>query len=106
MSRGIRDLRDLICVSRLTYRESDEEIFSDDDRLAKDFNALSFSRDASGNSRESSAASNRSGVSDSGFATGISPEQDSLTQQVSKDAFTGASFKTNYRKKKSPAQDV
>lgn len=101
MSRGVRDLRDLICVSRLTYRDSDEEIFSDDDRLARDFNSLSLSREYS-DSRESSATSNRSAnrVSDSGFATGISPEQDSLASQPTNEVLNGTKSKTNNRKKR------
>lgn len=31
MARSVRDLRELICVSRLTYHESDEEVLSDTD---------------------------------------------------------------------------
>ena len=38
MSRGVRDLRDLICVSRLTVRDSDEEFISDDDNVINDLN--------------------------------------------------------------------
>lgn len=97
----MRDLRDLICVSRLTYRDSDDEIFSDDDRLARDLNSLSLSRDFS-DSRESSATSNRSAtrVSDSGFATGISPEQDSLASQHTEQVLNGTKQKTNNRKKR------
>ena len=38
MSRSVRDLRELICISRLTIRESDEEedVISDDNTLACD----------------------------------------------------------------------
>lgn len=45
MSRGVRDLRDLICVSRLTFRASDdeEEIISDDERMSRDFDRVSLS---------------------------------------------------------------
>lgn len=56
MSRGPRDLRDLICVSRLTFKESDEEIISDDDRLDADFDNLSLGSSGSCDSRQGSAA--------------------------------------------------
>lgn len=37
MSRGVRDLRDLICVFRLIVRDSDEEVIFDDEVVVKDF---------------------------------------------------------------------
>ncbi|XP_060064137.1 uncharacterized protein LOC132544543 [Ylistrum balloti] len=46
MSRGVRDLRDLICVSRLTFRDSDDEepqFLTDDEVVAKEFDQLSIS---------------------------------------------------------------
>ncbi|OWF39735.1 uncharacterized protein LOC110464672 [Mizuhopecten yessoensis] len=46
MSRGVRDLRELICVSRLTFRNSDDEepqFLTDDEVVAKDFDRLSVS---------------------------------------------------------------
>ena len=35
MSRGIKDLRDLICVSRLTVRDSEDEFISDEENVGK-----------------------------------------------------------------------
>lgn len=46
MSRGVRDLRELICVSRLTFRASDDEepqFLSDEEVVVKDFDQLSIS---------------------------------------------------------------
>lgn len=46
MSRGVRDLRELICVSRLTFRASDDDepkFLSDDEVVTKDFDQLSIS---------------------------------------------------------------
>ncbi|XP_013408417.1 uncharacterized protein LOC106172316 [Lingula anatina] len=82
MSRGIKDLRELICVSRLTVRHSDDEMdFSDEDgRLSTAFDALSLGSGSVSSSRESSATSERRASSgtvspDSGFNTnGLSPE--------------------------------
>ena len=84
MSRGIKDLRELICVSRLTMRESDEDEIpiSDDEGSMRRFSSLSISSETSGSeSRQSSAKSNKGRGSrispDSGFSTnGISPEGD------------------------------
>ena len=84
MSRGIKDLRELICVSRLTIRDSDEDEISISDgegRMSR-FGSLSISSETSGSeSRQSSAKSNKGQGSrislDSGFSTnGISPEGD------------------------------
>ena len=63
MSRGIKDLRELICVSRLTYRDSDEELdFSDEDGRSSRLSMLGqrlevLSLDSEASSRQSSAAS-------------------------------------------------
>ncbi|CAC5402293.1 unnamed protein product [Mytilus coruscus] len=54
MSRGVRDLRDLICVSRLTVRDSDEEFISDDDNVTNDFDRLSLGSTDSSDSRNES----------------------------------------------------
>ena len=70
MSRNIRDLRDLICVSRLTVRESDEEFFSSDDESAASFpRQLSKSSLGSSNSRKNTSDFRRSSVNspDSGI---------------------------------------
>lgn len=60
MSRGPKDLRDLICVSRLTFQESDEEIISDDERLAADFDTLSLGSSGSCDSRQGSVVQSKS----------------------------------------------
>ena len=63
MSRGIRDLRDLICVSRLTVRNSDDDIFtSDDDDVSQLTRKLSKASLSSQTSRDSSAAAQRDGA--------------------------------------------
>ena len=54
MSRGPKDLRDLICVSRLTFQASDEEI-SSDERLSTDFDNISLGSSGSCDSRQGSA---------------------------------------------------
>ncbi len=81
MSRGVKDLRELICVSRLTFRESDDEAsFSDQEgRLSRAFEEISFSSSSDNFSRQGSAQSTRGPYNhrspDSGFGTnGISPE--------------------------------
>ena len=79
MSRGPRDLRDLICVSRLTFQESDEEIISDDERLATDFDTVSLDSSGSCDSRQGSAVKSKAPIGqrispDSGcIANGESP---------------------------------
>ena len=78
MSRGIKDLRELICVSRLTVHNSDEEFPpSDDEVLLGRLSRLSFGIDTQSlsdaeDSRQSSAGSTREFTSytpDSGIAT-------------------------------------
>ena len=60
MSRGPRDLRDLICVSRLDFRVSDDEgAVSEDDRLHTDWDAVSIGSSGSCDSRNSSAKGNK-----------------------------------------------
>ncbi|XP_070185699.1 uncharacterized protein [Littorina saxatilis] len=79
MSRGVRDLRDLVCVSRLTYRDSDEEdeIWSDEEVVKRDLSGLQLSDGStSPASRSSSAGTNppvRLRSSDSVFVTNGSP---------------------------------
>ena len=77
MSRGVKDLRELICVSRLTIRESDDELqFSDDEGrmsrmsvLGQKFEVLSL--ESGTDSRQSSAHSRAAvlGTPDSGIGT-------------------------------------
>ena len=76
MSRGIRDLRDLICVSRLTVRHSDDEIFSSDE----DDNVAQLSRNMSRSSlsgsqcsREGSATTERVGQRSPDSGIGMPP---------------------------------
>ena len=70
MSRGIKDLRDLICVSRLTFHESEEEFLSDDEKkLSRETSRLSLSSPT-----DSPTSNNGRIVSpDSGFVTNSSP---------------------------------
>ena len=91
MSRGVRDLRELICVSRLTFRGSDDEdgILSDEDgQLTRFLSRLSCSSGADNESRQSSAQSTRTGSADnrspdSGFGTnGQSPETEGIPGDV------------------------
>ncbi|KAK3580734.1 hypothetical protein CHS0354_005744 [Potamilus streckersoni] len=42
MSRGVRDLRDLICVSRLSFHHSEEEEYFSDDNLHQDLDNISI----------------------------------------------------------------
>lgn len=56
MSRGIKDLRELICVSRLSYHDSNDELLSDDYTLSDGVDSLSLSSDGRG-SRGSFAGS-------------------------------------------------
>lgn len=77
MSRGIKDLRELICVSRLTYHESDEELnYSDEEGRASRLSMLGqrlevLSFDSGTDSRQSSAQSREAepGTPDSGIST-------------------------------------
>jgi hypothetical protein len=81
MSRGIKDLRELICVSRLTYRESDEELdLSDDEGRASRMSMLGqrlevLSLDPELHSRQSSATSRDAILTtpDSGIGTNGHP---------------------------------
>ncbi|XP_052265497.1 uncharacterized protein LOC127867994 isoform X2 [Dreissena polymorpha] len=59
MSRGPRDLRDLICVSRLTFRKSDDEVSSDDDKFNGDWNEISVGSSGSCDSRQDLASANQ-----------------------------------------------
>lgn len=90
MSRSVRDLRDLICVSRLQTRPSDDEAMLSDEegRVSRAFAAaLSFAEPqpcSSTDSRQSSAQSTRGRFNhkspDSGFGTnGVSPETETYS---------------------------
>ena len=76
MSRGPRDLRDLICVSRLTFRASDDEVVSEDDQSKPDLDSFSLDSSGSCDSRQGSASRSTQKVysPDSGVVTnGSSP---------------------------------
>ncbi|XP_050394308.1 uncharacterized protein LOC126812105 [Patella vulgata] len=77
MSRGVRDLRDLICVSRLTYRDSDTEDFeSDEGELTpKDFDQLSLTSSGSDTPTKKEEEPIRVASPDSGFLTTESPTE-------------------------------
>lgn len=83
MSRGPRDLRDLICVSRLTFRESDDEVISDDDNIKGDWDEISLDSSGSCDSRQGSATDHHTkGQSpDSGCVTNGGSPLDSNTGQ-------------------------
>ncbi|CAH1795219.1 unnamed protein product [Owenia fusiformis] len=78
-ARNIADLREMICMSRLTYVDSDEEFSEDDGRLSRTFDTLSLSTSGT-DSRQSSANSYgrtysaMSPGTDSGIALNGSPE--------------------------------
>ena len=88
MSRGVKDLRDLICVSRLTIRGSDEECYSDDDgRLSHTSNSTCVSSGSDQpDSRVCSAESDRPILKtpDSGFGTNGN-SQESLKSSIDGD---------------------
>ncbi|CAL1546431.1 unnamed protein product [Lymnaea stagnalis] len=87
MSRGVRDLRDLICVSRLTFHESEEEdIFSDYDGTLSNEKSFSCTSSQSDNSKSDSPLDSTDVVSpDSGCIT-ESPVT-STSQSASVDRF-------------------
>lgn len=82
MSRGIKDLRDLICVSRLTVRDSEDEFISDDEnnvgrlsqsverKLSREVSALSLASTLDGSP---TPRNDRVVSPDSGFVTNSSP---------------------------------
>ncbi|KAK0051744.1 hypothetical protein Bpfe_018751 [Biomphalaria pfeifferi] len=84
MSRGVRDLRDLICVSRLTFNDSDEEgVYSDCDiSLNKEISNLSLSDHSYANSLQDDSTLVSVTSPDSGFNT----ESPGLTHSKSSEA--------------------
>ncbi|ESO87089.1 hypothetical protein LOTGIDRAFT_229258 [Lottia gigantea] len=81
MSRSVRDLRDLICVSRLTYRESDEEdVGSDQEEVTADLDALSLTSSGSDTPTTSLKDPSRAISPDSGFVTNGSPTESNSKQ--------------------------
>lgn len=96
MSRGVRDLRDLICVSRLTVRDSDEEVISDDEVVVKDLDALSISSASSVESLKRTNSVERHVSPDSGCVTNSStPPETAIEADV-----TPKRTKPKKRKKK------
>ncbi|XP_005093860.2 uncharacterized protein LOC101861107 [Aplysia californica] len=74
MSRGIKDLRDLICVSRLTFHESEEEYISDNERrLSREISSLSLTSNLESPCTTNGLPSARVVSPDSGFVTNGSP---------------------------------
>lgn len=82
MSRGVKDLRDLICVSRLTFHESEDEFLSEDEkRLSRETSGLSLS-----SAIDSPTPRNGRVVSpDSGFVTNSSPSVPNTSSTTSTD---------------------
>lgn len=117
MSRGVKDLRELICVSRLTIRASDEEYnFSDEDGRISRFTYASFSTSSGPDSRQSSAKSlperGKQMSPDSGIGTnGISPESIDhhdmkLKENTKYEPHPPAQNKKKNKKKKKKNQDA
>lgn len=111
MSR-IRDLRDLICVSRLTYRDSDEEVISDDDTTTTDTVTATVSVDQlNDNVNKLRLSDEYSTVSDSGIvangnASAGSTELTSTSSTLEKDSDTPQSdSKVKRRKRKRKKAD-
>jgi len=72
--RGIRDLRDIICVSRLTCHESGEEFISDDEKkVVREVSQLSFSSNLESPTPRNESGNGRVISPDSGFVTNSSP---------------------------------
>ncbi|KAK3091148.1 hypothetical protein FSP39_017513 [Pinctada imbricata] len=103
MSRGVRDLRELICVSRLTIRDSDEELFSDEDNVRRDFDTLSLSSTSSVDSQKAVATPTGHTSPDSGCQTNGSTPPEPV-QNV--DARPKSSTKAKKRKKKEKKKPV
>lgn len=106
MSRGPRDLRDLICVSRLTFRESDDEVnYSDEEKFCGDWDAISLGSSGSNDSRLGSSTRRKTDQTpDSGCVTnGGSPPESGQTlmgEDLKLDLSTLSSKKKTKRKKK------
>lgn len=107
----MRDLRELVCVSRLTYCESDEDqVWSGEESVRHNLNSLSFSDGSSSSASRSSsagkkAAPHRLQSSDSGFATnGSHAERAEITASPpTTQASSGPKSKPGKRKRKKKA---
>lgn len=74
MSRGVRDLRDLICVSRLTFHESDDEALSETGaQIRRQLSSVSLSSQSTDSRTPRGPTSARVISPDSGFVTNGSP---------------------------------
>lgn len=104
MSRGPKDLRDLICVSRLTFRESDDEVYlSDEEKGVGDWDEISLGSSGSCDSQLGSSSARKVGQTpDSGCVTnGGSPFKD---EELKLD-LTSLKHKKRSKKKKKKALD-
>ena len=100
MSRGPKDLRDLICVSRLTFRESDDEVdYSDEERYKGDWDEISLGSSESCDSRQGSSSFRKSEQTpDSGVViNGGSPLETVAEEELKLDL---SIFKPKKKKKK------
>ncbi|GFN98418.1 caskin-1 [Plakobranchus ocellatus] len=88
MSRGVRDLRDLICVSRLTFHESeDDDAFAESrPQLRKELSSVSLSSLSTDSKTPRNPLSARVTSPDSGFATNGSPSASGLSLVNSSDS--------------------
>ena len=109
MSRGVRDLRDLICVSRLSVRDSDDDddVISDEEIPLGKLGDCSSSNSGSESCRSSASkkSSHRVISPDSGVVINGSPtEQDaSADVSVQKTTQVGCPVKNNNKKRKKKA---
>ncbi|XP_074648031.1 uncharacterized protein LOC141903694 [Tubulanus polymorphus] len=110
MSRGVRDLRELICVSRLTYRNSDDEADLSDISDALSLSGDAFSGSSGRESSNSSVLHCDSGISTNGER--VSPESVGHAIGAARD-FNGAKnpkskskTKRKKKKKKPPTVNV
>ncbi|XP_059174934.1 uncharacterized protein LOC131955031 [Physella acuta] len=102
MSRGVRDLRDLICVSRLTFHEDEEdEIFSDEDRIISRLSLESSKSVVTSSSRNTPVVSPDSGcITETSDINSVLPVQTQLDDSdvVSNDEVHFKSSKTGNAK--------
>ena len=115
MSRGVRDLRELICVSRLTYRESDDDVITDDDcgdekaTIAAKMQKLSLGTATCAMSLDDSACVSDSGIVSNGHSTASSTDGASSGTPKDSDSSENADSrrkKSRKRKKKSVEQSA
>ncbi|XP_041363826.1 uncharacterized protein LOC121379321 [Gigantopelta aegis] len=103
MSRGVRDLRDLICVSRLSIRDSDEDVISDEEMRAGELENFSMSSSGSEGCHSSASknSSHRVISPDSGVVINGSPTEQGACGDVN--ALNASQVKYSKKKRKKKA---